>query len=201
MMIKKALQLILIVCFYIAFLIATNIIHNLYFHVNVVLFSALLDVVFSLIIVLGILSIFRWFRTFTGFEILSVAIILLLTGYVYAISLPTLIDRSLSIYLLEKINQKNGVELNLVDQLIAKEYVKDHQLAKVRITEQLESGTIVIKNGCVLLTPKGEFIVKIASYIQKNLLPKKRLLMGEYNDSLTDPLARKSSTEEFSCPK
>lgn len=200
-MIKKTLQLILIVCLFIACLIATNIIHNLYFHVNVVLFSTLLDVVFSLIIVMGILSTFKWFRKFTSFEILSVAIILVLTGYVYAISLPTLIDRSLSIYLLEKINQKNGVDLNVVDQLISKEYVKDHQLAKVRITEQLESGTIVIKNGCVLLTPKGEFIVKIASYIQKNLLPKKRLLMGEYNDSLTDPLARKSSTEEFSCPK
>jgi hypothetical protein len=200
MMIKKTLQLILIVCFFIACLIATNIIHNLYFHVNVVLFSTLLDAVFSLIIVMGILSTFKWFRKFTSFEILSVAIILVLTGYVYAISLPTLIDRSLSIYLLEKINQKNGVDLNVVDQLISKEYVKDHQLAKVRITEQLESGTIVIKNGCVLLTPKGEFIVKIASYIQKNLLPKKRLLMGEYNDSLTDPLAL-TSTKEFSCPK
>jgi hypothetical protein len=200
-MIKKALQLILIASFFIACLIVINIIHNLYFNVNVVLFSALFDAVFSLMAVMGILSFFRWFRTFTGFEILLVSIILLLTGYVYAISLPTLIDRSLSIYLLEKISQKKGVELNAVDQLIAKDYVKEHQLAKVRITEQLESGTIAIKNGCVLLTSKGEFIVKVASYIQKNLLPKKRLLMGEYNDSLTDPLARRLSSEEFTCVK
>ena len=189
-----------ILIFFIFIAVSVNIFHNIYFNVNVVFYSALFDITVALILTIILSKFFKLFLQFNFFELILICSICMCCGYIYAITIPTVIDRSLSIYFLEKIKQKGGgIKSDLVGQLISNEYIREYQVVAARVTEQIESGTISISNGCITLTPMGESIVVFTSYVRKNLLPKSRLLYNVYNDSLTDPFSRDSSDDEFSC--
>ena len=123
-----------------------------------------------------------------------IGIIWLLLGYSFAISIPTVIDRSLSFYLLEKLEQRGGgIKLNRFSDIFTKEYMKEHRLVDVRLTEQLTSGTIIIKEGCVRITGKGKSIAAFSRFFRTNFLPEQRLLMGQYSDDLIDPFKKSNS--------
>ncbi|WP_216074005.1 hypothetical protein, partial [Acinetobacter baumannii] len=82
------------------------------------------------------------FRDFSRLELIQLAAIWLLGGYVFAISVPTVIDRSLSFYILEKLQQRGGgIREDAFRQVFTEEYVREHHLVEVRLTEQLQSGT------------------------------------------------------------
>ncbi|KAK3584150.1 hypothetical protein CHS0354_035230 [Potamilus streckersoni] len=122
------------------------------------------------------------------------------TGYIFAITVPAVIDRSLSLYILEKLQQRGGgIELAQFEKVFTEEYVKEHRLLDVRLTEQQESGTIVIRNGCVKLTERGQKLASIGRFFRQNILPKKRLLMGEYSDDLTDPFRDSQQNLGYEC--
>jgi hypothetical protein len=124
----------------------------------------------------------------------------LLLGYSFAISVPTVIDRSLSFYILEKLQQRGGgIKLDAFDQVFTQEYVKEHRLMDVRLTEQQQSGTIVIRNGCVVLTDWGQTIATTSRFFRNHFLPKQRLLMGEYSDDLTDPFRNSVKRVDYQC--
>ncbi len=171
-------------------------IHIRFFLVDVVFYSAILDGVLSTFTTGIIIFLHKYFSVFSIFEKLQMIIIFLFAGYIFAISIPTIIDRSLSFYILEKLHQRGGaINLSSFDDIIKNEYMVEHRLVDVRITEQENSGTINIKDGCVRLTNRGEKIVKFSLFFRKNFLPKKRLIMGKYTDELTDPF--RSSKKEF----
>jgi hypothetical protein len=124
----------------------------------------------------------------------------LLLGYGFAISVPTVIDRSLSFYILEKIQQRGGgIKFDSFDRVFTQEYVKEHRLVDVRLTEQQQSGTITIKDGCVKLTDWGNKIATSSRFFRAHFLPTQRLLMGQYSDSLTDPFRNSSEINDYKC--
>jgi hypothetical protein len=84
------------------------IIHLNFFKVDVVFYSAIFDGVLSAILVLLIIYRVKFFSVFSNLEKIQTGIIFILLGYSFAISVPTVIDRSLSFYLLEKIQQRGG---------------------------------------------------------------------------------------------
>jgi len=87
----------------------------------------------------------------------QLVVIRLLAGHALAISVPTVIDRSMSLYILEKIQQRGGgIKLDRFAAALTKEYMAGHRLVDVRFTEQAESGTLEIVSGCVELTVKGK---------------------------------------------
>ena len=137
-------------------LLAAYVVHSLYLRVNVVFYSAILDGIVATAVCSVVLWSVPWFRPLGSVEKLQLMVIWLLLGYGYAISVPTVLDRSLSFYILEKLEQRGGgIRENAFQDVFTKEYVKEHHLVDVRLTEQLQSGTIVIHDGCVLLTDKG----------------------------------------------
>ena len=124
----------------------------------------------------------------------------LLIGYSLAISVPTVIDRSLSFYILEKLDQRGGgIRFDAFNDVFTKEYVEEHRLVDVRLTEQLESGTVVINDGCVKLTKKGKQLARFSMMFRHNLLPKHRLLMGNYTADLTNPFRVDIETPNYLC--
>ncbi len=174
--------------------VVTYVLHALYFSVNVVFYSALFDAFIAVILTFFILKT-RYFSVFGNFDKILILIIVTLLGYAISISIPTIIDRSLSLYMLEKINQRGGgIVLSSFDDIIKNEYMKEYRVTDARITEQLESGTIKISNSCVKLTDRGELIVLFSSLFRNNLLPKNRLLMGSYTDDLINPLRGTDNT-------
>lgn len=99
-------------------------------------------------------------------------VIWLLGAYLFAISIPTVLDRSLSFYILEKLQQRGGgIREDALQQVFTDEYMREHHLIEVRLTEQLQSGTIYIHNGCVKLTDRGERLASFSRFTVKTFFP------------------------------
>ena len=196
----KYLKFITATAMYTLLLLAIYVLHVRYVPVNVVFYSAILDAVLATILAAVLIATVRWFKVFTRFETLQLCCIWLLLGYSFAISVPTVIDRSLSFYILEKLQQRGGgIKLDAFDQVFTQEYVIEHRLVDVRLTEQQKSGTIEIKDGCVKLTAWGQTIASSSRYFRAHFLPKQRLLMGKYSDDLTDPFRNSVERVDYRC--
>ena len=182
---------------FVVLLLLTYYVHIRFFTVNVVFYAAIADGVIAALLT-GLFMAAS--RTFNAFEKLQLVVIWLLSGYCFAISVPTVIDRSLSFYILEKLQQRGGGILHdRFADVFTQEYLKEHRLVDVRLTEQQASGTIVIQNGCVKLTPKGQQLAGASRYFRQHFLPKQRLLMGEYSSDLTDPFRNSAPIEDYKC--
>ena len=196
----KYLKLLLATAVYALLLLGIYVLHVRYIPVNVVFYSAILDAVIATFLARFLIATIRWFKVFTRFETLQLCCIWLLLGYSFAISVPTVIDRSLSFYILEKLQQRGGgIRQDAFDQVFTQEYVKEHRLVDVRLTEQQQSGTIEIKEGCVKLTEWGQTIASGSRYFRAHFLPKQRLLMGQYSDELTDPFRNSVERSDYQC--
>lgn len=175
-------------------------VHMRYFRVDVVLYASMFDAVLASAVVFAGLHLLKWFRDFTRLELIQLAAIWLLGGYAFAISVPTVIDRSLSFYILEKLDQRGGgIREDAFREIFTEEYVREHRLVDVRLTEQLQSGTVELHDGCVKLTSRGERLATFSRFYRQNLLPTHRLLMGEYTDDLTDPFRDSRMTSDYRC--
>ena len=88
-----------------------------------------------------------------------------------------MIDRSLSIYFLEKIYENNGkLEVGKVDEKIIYKFFDEKKLGYIRIEEQINSGTIYLKDDVIYLTNLGLAVVNFTKWFARNLLPKKRVI-------------------------
>lgn len=185
---------------FLALLLSVYYIHAAYFKVDVLFYSAIGDGVLATLITAAFLYGGRYLALFNRFEKFQLCLIWLLGSYIFAISVPTVIDRSLSFYILEKIQQRGGgIRLASFEDVFTKEYVKEHRLVEIRLTEQQQSGTIVIERGCVKLTEEGKRIATASRYFRQHFLPKQRLLMGRYSDDLTDPFRNSQIAPDYAC--
>ncbi len=183
-----------------AFLIV-NFIHFQYITVSVILYACMWDALIASVIVLGAYTYLRREAPVllaTEFALTALASNLLIL--LYGVMGPTVIDRSLSIYIVQKIDQRGGeVAEAAMAAIFVEEYMPEMRLVDVRMTEQLTSGTVVIEDGCILLTSKGRLVSGFADVYRKTLLPQKRLLMGEVTDTLTDPFRDAAQIVETAC--
>lgn len=197
---RQVLQATVATIIFALLLAVIYIFHANVLRVNVVFYSAIGDAIVATLLAGILLWKIKYFAGFTRFERIQMLLIWLLLGYSISISIPTVIDRSLSFYILEKLDQRGGgIKVDNFEDVFIKEYMPEHRLVDVRLTEQVESGTIYIENGCVKLTPKGMLLVRFSRYFRQNLLPKKRLLMGSYTDALTDPFRKSVEIEYYKC--
>jgi hypothetical protein len=185
------------------FLIIFGAIHYVHFRfmsVNVVLFSAILDGLLATLITCVILFMNRFFSTVQVSEKILLSVIFLLTGYTLALSIPAVIDRSLSFYILEKLQQRGGgILLNRMPEVFTQEYMKEHRLVDIRITEQMEAGTVVVRDGCVRLTSWGNSMATASRFYRLHFLPTRRLLMGAYSAALVDPFQGDQGGKDYTC--
>lgn len=186
--------------FYTVILLLVYLIHVNYFKVQVVLYSAILDGLIAAIISLGFFILFKKFSPrFQAFEISLIFCIWILGGYAFAITIPTVIDRSLSFFILEKIEARGGVVHKEEIEDIFLEYIPEVRLVDVRLTEQLKSKTISEKGNCVILTKRGVLMVNFSRFFRQNLLAKIRLLDGEYTDYLTQESPTSNNRTDKNC--
>ncbi len=196
---QKAFAALALVGAYLVAFLLLNGIHFRFFPVGVVLYSTVMDALLTGAIFLGLVILLRRKLPLNGLETtLCVMLGLSLAGG-YAISVPTVIDRSLSMYILEKLAQRGGaIREDAFPGIFVNEYMKEHRLVDIRLTEQLESGTITIRGGCVELTERGRLIAEVTRFYRTTFLPKHRKIMGVYTDDLTDPF-RNSAPANYAC--
>lgn len=184
----KLFKAVIATSIFLVFLLSIYWVHVEFLTIGVLFYSTIGDGALATAIAALPLFLWRYLAVFNRFEKFQLCLIWFLGAYIFAISIPTVIDRSLSFYILEKIQQRGGgIRLANFEEVLTKEYVKEHRLVDVRLTEQQASGTIVIEKGCVKLTEEGARIATASRYFRKHFLPKQRLLMGKYSDDLTDP--------------
>lgn len=186
---------------YIVLIGIINTFHFQFLTVRVVLYDTLVDVIVAGFITLLIYTTaLRQRLSLSETEGVLALFAGFLIGVNYAISVPTIIDRSLSIYILEKIEQRGGgIRRDAFDGVFKNEYVQEHRLVDIRLTEQVNSGTIQISDGCVTLTDRGKWIVAFTRFYRTSVLPKHREIMGEYTDVLTDPFRNSVSNVDYTC--
>jgi hypothetical protein len=197
---KLLFVLIATLCYVLALLLTYSI-HAWYFRVDVVFYAAVYDALVAAVILFTIVQLIPSLRRrLNGLEHILVFIIWLLGGYAFAISGPAVLDRSLSVYIIEKLVQRGGgIRLDKIEQVFTQEYIVEHRLIDVRLTEQLESGTIEIVDGCVLVTEWGQRLANLSRFLRRNFLPRNRLLLGEYTDDLTDPFRNSVDSPGYAC--
>lgn len=198
---QKYLWLLAIIFGYGCAYFVIYLIHINFVPVNVIFYAALLDAFLAVFLVFGGVYIFRSRIPLSNFEFTIIGLSCLITGYAGAISGPTVLDRSLSFYILEKIDQRGGgVKATALREIFVDEYIPEYQLMEVRRVEQVQSGTVEIVDGCMKLTAKGKMIVGISKFLRRHMLAKKRLLNGEYSDALIDPLSSTNNkTVNYRC--
>lgn len=197
MKIKKS---IIAMFMFLIILIFCYCIHIKFLRVNVIFYSAIYDVFIASIITFICIKKIPYFKIFNNFEKLQFFILWIFIGYSLAISVPTVIDRSLSFYILEKLQQRGGaIKQDAFAQIFQEEYLKEHRLVDVRLTEQVNSGTIYLANSCVILTKRGNTLATFSRFFRQNLLSKKRLLVNEYVSDLTDPFSESVVNEYYTC--
>lgn len=183
-----------------ALLAAVYCIHVRWFRVDVVFYGALFDAVLAAVLAFPALWFARGLAVFNGFERVQLVAIWLMCGYIAAISVPTVIDRSLSFYLLEKLQQRGGgIRLDRFDEVVTGEYFREQRVADVRLTEQQASGTIAIVDGCVRLTERGQRLARFSRFFRARLLPRQRRLQDGYSDVLTDPFRNGLAQADYGC--
>jgi len=198
---KKLVACVLAIMIFAAILLVTYVGHANYLAVDVVFYSALQDVVVALVLSAIIISVAPTFNVLERTERVLLCSVFALGGYAFAISIPTVVDRSLSLYLLEKLDQRGGgIRQAALEGVIVNEFMREYRVLDARLTEQLESGTIVITNGCVQLTAKGKLIAASTAAFRANFLPKQRQLMGVYSADLTTPLRHSDMQIDYRCP-
>ena len=188
--------------FLIFFIFLLIIIYAIYinqFNVNVLLYSSL----FCVLISLAIATIFLFsikVKYISFFEKILILIICALTGYSLVLSLPTVIDRSLSFYILEKLDQRGGgIKVDKMDIVFTKEYLKEHRLIDIRLTEQLKTKTVIIDKNCLRLTSKGKKVVRFSNIFRQYFLPRQRLIRDKYTDELISPLDNETNVPDYLC--
>lgn len=186
----KLIELAVIAAGFATLFLIVNYLHFQFLEVRVILYSCILDLVLATLIWFGGYLALRRpaARRVTGMELFLAVLVVNLAGVIYSIMGPTVIDRSLSLYIVEKLQQRGGeISEDAFADIFIKEYLPEFRLVDVRLTEQVTSGTVVIKDGCVRLTRKGEAIAGFTRFYRRHFLPKRRVLMGEVTDQLTDP--------------
>jgi hypothetical protein len=201
MVVRKITGVIVLVGIFVTLIAVINTIHFQFFPVNVVLYDTLKDVLIAGALT-GVIyyAALRGRLDLTGTEATLSLFIGLLIGAFYAISVPTVIDRSLSIYILEKLEQRGGgIRRDAFAGVFKDEYLPEHKLVDIRLTEQLNSRTIRIENGCVVLTDLGRRIAHFTRYYRTHILPRQREVMGVYTDAITDPFRHSTSDVSYRC--
>ena len=151
----KLLKTLLASLIFIVILLFVYFVHVTFLRVDVVFYAAIMDALLAAGLSAIIIYLFKFFGVLGLYEKFLLICIWVLAGYAFAISVPTVIDRSLSFYILEKLQQRGGgIQMARMPDVFTQEYMKEHRLVDVRLTEQAQSGTIEIVDGCVKLTPK-----------------------------------------------
>jgi hypothetical protein len=190
----KVWSALLLTLLFLCLMAALYLAHVWFYPVTVVLYAAVFDGALAAGTTVAIMLALRRRLPFGAFERLLLFSLWLLTGYTVAISVPTVLDRSLSFYILEKIQQRGGgIRADRLGDVFVGEYMPEFRLVDVRLTEQIESGTVILDNGCVRLTPRGEALAGFSRFFRLNLLPKQRWLMDEKTDALVDPFANSAT--------
>ena len=156
--------------FFLINIIIFSVFHVLHFRLlkpEIVLSAAIIDAIF---IPLLTSAVYCFFYKKELFIIFASYVISVLTAVIYAILVPTMVDRSISVHLLLHLDNASEKMLQ-IDELSSR--LSGSYVLEKRYIDHEQQGSIVIKDNEVHLTTKGEIVAKVFLYNQYILKLKK----------------------------
>jgi hypothetical protein len=170
------MKLLLLFLLFVTTFFIVNFVHFSFFEVSVVLYALIFDIfisslLFTLITFKNHKAYYKNSVTYIFFILFTINLLI-----TYSILVPTAIDRSLSIYMLEKIHESNGpLDIQKFETQISETYFYEMDVFKTRVNEQKETGSIKVENNEITLTKKGEILLSIFKFVKTHFLPKKKI--------------------------
>lgn len=141
------------------FFIIIHVLHFKYLTIHVILYSVILDIILTSILI-NIYYVIKLQSINQIKKNIQPTILLASLALNYGLIIPTTIDRSVSLYLLNVIaTEQNGKSYRDIESAISKKYIREMKVIDQRLIEQNETGTIIIKNNKVVLTKKGKLLL------------------------------------------
>lgn len=144
-----------------------HILHFRLFSPQIVLKASIIDSVIGPLIPCLVFSYYYNQYYFINFSVYTTTVLI---AIIYSILVPTMVDRSISVYMLLYLDESPSKELNF-DELNTK--LQASSILHKRFIEHEEAGSIELKGNKVLLTTKGQVAAKIFLF-NKNILNLKR---------------------------
>ena len=198
---SRLIEMIVLSAVFGAVFLFLNYLHFRILPVRVILYACIWDILLTTMIVgAGWWLVWRRRSGLLLTEAALVAIASDLLLLVYAIMGPTVIDRSLSLYIVQKLDQRGGeISQATLNDVFVREFIPEFRIMDVRTTEQLNSGTAELVDGCLKLTGKGKQLSSFVGFYRKNFLPRRRVLLGEVTDQLTRPFDYSRHVVDTTC--
>ena len=119
-----------------------------------------LEIIFyeGIVIILGITLISLLFKYFKHTH---TYLTFFLFCYAFHITIPSLLDRSISLYILGLLHEEKIATLSELQNYYVSGFVYHNEAIEKRLNEQVRSGNINLANGNYLLTKKGESLFYI----------------------------------------
>ncbi len=148
---------------YILIFVILHIIHFRILRPNSLFIAAIFDNILA-----GIILVVA-FKNLVGFELFAVCSSSFLLIVIYILMGLLMAERSLTVYLLLKIDPKEGIKLNEIENKTDEEYIGENHMVRKRLKEQNASGSIVFKGDKIFLTKKGLVLINLYTTLRKVL--------------------------------
>jgi hypothetical protein len=179
--------------------LVVNYLHFEFLPVRVILYACILDSVIASALVGGAVYIFAR-KALDRIDTTLAFVLANALVAIYAIMGPTVIDRSLSLYIVEDVEQHGGtVSQAAMHDIFVREYLPEFRVVDLRITEQLQSGTLRLDHGCLRITPRGQALAAFVRWYRSVLLPRRRVMLGVETDALRHPFAHTTPVVDARC--
>lgn len=161
------------------------------------LIAVLVIIIFSyLIIFLASRYLNFSHHQFTQRSLLNAALAASTLVYAFHITVPTIIDRSISLYILSRMDGKSsGVNVGELQESFLNGYVSKNNAVCRRLDEQIVSGNIRFENGKYFITDNGERVINILRVVAR-LVHRSEYYVTE---SMSDSLLYKYKIENGQC--
>lgn len=118
--------------------------------------------ILATIIFTSLYAFYKYKTSVLNKNILNIIIIIFLSGFIWSITVPTIVDRSLSIFLLRSVEKNNnsGIKLSTLEKNII-HYINEYKVLDVRINEQLKSGNIKVINEKIYISNQGKLLLNL----------------------------------------
>lgn len=86
---------------------------------------------------------------------------------VFFVIFPVTFERSITMFLLNKVNYHQGIGKERLEKILIEEYILKSKALEKRIKEQKEIGFFNVKNNGVFLTKKAKIFLTLSLFIKK----------------------------------
>lgn len=150
--------------------LAIDIFHFNYFRPHIVLHGMMMDMGFTILITVLLVRLLPALP-FHAILLTNASIIFLFIASLYSVLGPVMCDRSLSVFILQKLEEASDAHKTLtVPELVAltqTHYIQGSHMVEKRLAEQQATGAINIQDDKITLTPGGILAAQIFEFFYK----------------------------------